>query len=53
MQTLDEYLDEYGYTQADLTPEELQQAKEELAVINEGGRILDGVCCQKMMHQYE
>lgn len=36
-------LEEAGLTLADLTPEELQQLKKEIAIKEKGGYILDGV----------
>lgn len=52
MKTIDEYLAEYGLNQSDFTDDELAQAHEELAIINNGGFILDGICEIKKIKSY-
>ena len=46
--TLEEYVDSFGWKIEDCTPEELEEAEEELKKINQGDMILDGVLAFKL-----
>ena len=48
--TLEEYIESFGWTIEDCTPEELEEVKKELEEVNNGAEILDGVLALRIPH---
>lgn len=48
MMTLKEYVESFGWTIEDCTPEELEDVKKELEDVNNGADLLDGVLAFKL-----
>ena len=52
MKTLNEYIEENGFSIGDFTDIEIEELNKELDTINNGGHILDGVFFEKEIQNY-
>lgn len=51
MITLKDYVSSFGFTLAELTEKEVEQVTEELAKVNRGEAVLDGVLASKKTYK--